>query len=948
MALAGGTRLGTFEILDLVGAGGMGEVYRARDTRLERVVAIKVLPLHWADDPEMRQRFEREARTIASLNHPHICTLHDIGRHQDPASGAAIDFLVMEFLEGETLAQRLERGPLGLAEALRVAIAIADALDKAHRKGVTHRDLKPGNIFLVRGGGASDPPIAKLLDFGLAKLKASGVGRASGPAGVSGLPTDHQLTAHGAILGTLQYMAPEQLEGLEADARTDIFAFGVVLHEMITGSKTFEGKSRVLLMSAIAMAEPPPLSSVQPAASPALDHVVKTCLAKEAGDRWQTARDLLAELQWIAAGGADTITSAPASVARRTGGRLTWALFAVAAAFIGVAVTVPMAIYLRGAAEPDELRFRIPIQVSAEALQHTNPAAFDPANFAVSPDGRTVVFVARTGTGPQDPFNMYVRPIASVTPLRLPGTEGAEQPFWSGDSRSIAFIAGGKLKKVEASGGPPQNLCDVTDISGGAWNRDGTIIFGTARGLFRVSAQGGKPEALTTLESNETGHFWPYFLPDGRRYLYLAWSGQAGSRAIFAGTLDAKERTRVIAAESKAAYARSTGSGQAERGYLVFRRENAAFAQAFDASALAVTGEPVRVADEVTSNGSNGQGSFDVSHTGALVYYFGNVGPGAGPQSDGADWQLSWIGRGGQQLALAGPVGTYRGIAASPDGTRIAVHKHEAAGGDIHVIEPRGAFNRVTFDASRHNSMPIWSPDGTQIVYSALQKGKWGLYQTLSNGSGTEQLLFESDLPKAPMSWSPDGRRLVFWVQDPKTAGDVWVLPLEGDKKPAPLIATPFNESHPQISPDGKWIAYTSNSTGGRSEVYVRPFPAGSGVYQVSRAGGDWARWNPKGKELFFRSLGNGAFVGTIFSAPVNGAGPAFEVSDAREVVRTAALNLPHSSGDYHMYDVSPDGERFLVAQFVFTTGQTAAATLGADPPFGLIAALNWTSALDR
>ena len=534
---------------------------------------------------------------------------------------------------------------------------------------------------------------------------------------------------------------------------------------------------------------------------------------------------------------------------------------------------------------------------------------------------------------------MFVRPIGSVTPQRLAGAEEAAQPFWSADSRSIAFISGGKLKKVEASGGPPQDICETADFSGGAWNGDGTIVFGTAQGLFRVSAQGGKPVALTTLGASETGHFWPRFLPDGRHYLYLAWSGQASNRAIFAGTLDAKEKTRVMAAESKALYAAP--------GYLLFRRENTVYAQPFTAKTLALTGEPARVADEVTTNGSNGEGNFDVSRDAALLYFHGSTGAGAGPQSDTADWQLAWIDRMGGQLDTVGPFGPYRGLNVSPDGKRVAVHRHEATGGDIWVIEPRGAVTRLTFDASRHNSMPIWSPDGSRIVYSSLQKGKWGLYQTLSNGSGTEELLFESDLLKVPMSWSPDAKRIVFWVQDAKTAGDLWVLPLDGDKKPSPFVATSFNESHGQISPDGKWIAYTSNATG-RNEIYVQPFPAGSGRWQVSVAGGDWPRWKRDSKELFFHALGPSAFVEAMLSAAVTASGATFEAGGPKELVRTVGLNLSHSGGDYQMYDVSADGQRFLISQYVAQGAAPAAGPLRPDPANGLVVALHWTSALKK
>ena len=951
-ALPPGTRLGPYQIIEPIGAGGMGEVYKATDTRLERTVAIKLLTGQWAEDSEMRQRFEREAQIIASLNHPNICVLHDIGK-QDGA-----DFLVMEFLEGETLAARIERGPIPVEEALQIAIAITDALDKAHRRGVVHRDLKPFNVILGAGG-------PKLLDFGLAKrdgalslrdsrrgsTRPDSAGRAAAGSR-SQANTLTNLTTAGAIMGTLQYMAPEQLEGLEADQRTDIFALGAVIYEMITGKKAFAGKSRILLLSAIATANPEPMSVSQPAVPAALEHVIKTCLAKAPEDRWQTSRDLLAELEWVAEAGPEAGAGVTAGPARRKHSRLAWILPA-AAALVAAAVAAPAVMYFRGPRTAEEFRFQIPLSATAQPYDRPGGAANNArtmagTNFAVSPDGRSLAFVSRPNN--PDPYALYVRPLGNVTPQKLLQIEDASthgtQPFWSADSRFIGFLMQGKLKKIEASGGPPQDICEAGGMSGAAWNREGTILFGTASGLLRVSAEGGKPEQLTTLEQGETGHYWPHFLPDGRHYLYTAWHPESAKRAVVEGVLGGKEKTRVAAAESNPAYS--------DPGYLLFRRGNAVYAQPFDWKKPVLSGEPARVADEISFVNSNGWTDFSVAPGGVMAYF---QDPGAAGAGQDFDWQPAWTDLKASVLETPGPPGVYRGIELSPDGKRIAVHRHDASGGDIIVIEPRGSTTKLTFDATHHNSSPVWSPAGDRIAYSAFQKGKWGIYQVLSSGSGTEALLYESEPLKAPMSWSPDGKRIVFWVQDPKNGGDLWVLPLDGDKKPVPLIATPFNETRGQVSPDGKWIAYTSNSTG-RNEVYVQPFPSGSGRYQISFHGGDWPRWRGDSKELFYHTIAltqdtpatTGQFRGgSLLSAAVKANGAVLEPESPKELIRTWGINHAHSGGDYQMYAVSADGKRVLTFQLVVSANGGPAGDLGGpDPPLSITVAMNWAAGLKK
>ena len=716
-----GTRLGPYEITALIGAGGMGEVYRAVDTRLDRRVAIKVLPAYVASDTHLRQRFEREARTIAGLNHPHICVLHDVGREGD------VDFLVMEELTGETLADRLKKGPLPIDLALKYAIEILDALDKAHRHGVVHRDLKPANIFLVtrsaaplstaarveRRRSAAGDSYVKLLDFGLAKVQTGAVV----PAGLSRATTgEPDLTGQGTILGTIQYMAPEQLEGADVDARTDIFAFGAVLYEMVTGRKAFEGKSQVSLMAAILDSDPKCVSELQPLIPPALEQVIQGCLAKASEDRWQTAHDVMKQLQWIAAGGLQAGASALPSSARTSRSKWAW----IAASFVvGLALaSIAAVLYLRVPEDVNQTRFLI------------TPAELAPAPaIAVSPDGRRIAFLAKSSP---TVFSLFVRSMESVEFQMLPGTTGAVFPFWSPDSRHLGFFANGALKRIDISGGPPQTVCETSNFVGGTWGADGTILFGTFPGpVKRVSASGGEPTDVTAVAPpQEVGHASPVLLPDGRHFLFMAFnSGGAPTGTLNLGSLDSKQRTQLVKLASAVSYAAP--------GYVLFHRNGTLMAQPFDIKRLSFSGDAVRIADGVAVDSFGVFGNYSVSNAGVLVFHAVATG---GPS------RLTWYDRSGKPLGAVGTPGEYRGIALSPDGKLIAVHQHQQpAGGDIWVLDQeRGAFTPLTSNPS-HNISPMWSRDGRTLAFASDRDGGiFNIYQKPSGGGGNDEQVLKS------------------------------------------------------------------------------------------------------------------------------------------------------------------------------------------------------------
>ncbi|HSD72286.1 MAG TPA: protein kinase [Thermoanaerobaculia bacterium] len=854
MTLSPGTRLGPYELVAPVGAGGMGEVYRARDTRLERTVAVKVLPAHLSSSAESRQRFEREAKTISQLSHPHICALYDVG-NQD-----GVEFLVMEYLEGETLSDRLLKGPLAFDQVLRFGIEIVDALDKAHRQGIVHRDLKPGNVMITKSG-------VKLLDFGLAKAVAP-AGKTSGAA-LTALPTQagSNLTQEGTILGTFQYMAPEQLEGREADARTDIFAFGCVLYEMATGQKAFSGKSQASLISSIMGSQPPPVSAVSPMTPPAFDRVVRTCLAKDADDRWQTAHDVMLELKWVAEGGSAAGLPAPV-VAKRKNRERFWM---AASAILGIA-TVLLAVR---SFRPSTSETR-PVRLSL--LPPANAAYESMTSMAVSPDGRQIAFVGQTVDARR---SLWVRDLDALKPRSLAGTDGATLPFWSPDNRFLGFFADGKLKKIDASGGPPQVLAPAPFPGGGTWSRDAVIVFtpNIFDPLYRVSASGGTAVPVTKLGPREEAHRSASFLPDGRHVVFMADARRTEDHRIKIADLDSGKVQDLLGAVSNVAFA--------QPGFLLFVRAGSLLAQPFDPKRLRLAGEPVVVGESLTESGAtNHQFEFSVSESGVLAY-----------RSADARSQLTWVDRNGRPLGRIGEPVRRGLVGLSPAGNQVAYEQLDADGrnADLWLLDvSRATTSRFTFDPASEYA-PIWSPDGSRIVFGAYRKDAFeDLYLQSSAAGSQESLLLRSGDDKTPTSWSPDGRFILF--ESSTTNGiDLDVLSLEGSPKAEPFIHTQFDETRAVFSPDGKRVAYVSNESG-REEIYVTSFPGHAGRRQVSTAGGTRPRWRADGRELFFGARGGKLMV---VEALPNG-----DFGDPRELFQLRGARD---------YAVAADGQRFLV-----------------------------------
>ena len=868
----------------------MGEVYRARDTRLDRTVAIKVLPEALAADPQLRERFDREARAISSLNHPHICALYDVGHHPSTGSGQGLDFLVLEYLEGQTLAERLASGagagPHGTAlppqDALKIAIEICDALDKAHRSGIVHRDLKPANVMLTKAG-------AKLLDFGLARSAAPVVST----TGLSMLPTTPpNLTAQGAILGTFQYMAPEQIEGLEADARTDIFAFGALLFEMLTGRPAFEGKTRASLLGAILKDEPPRVSALRPLAPAALDRIVGTCLAKDQDDRYQSARDLLRDLKWVASGSSE-VAGTPAATAPPRSNKVAWWVAAVAT--VAAIATAGWAFRRPYAAPPpaDAVQFTIN---APDNMAFGGPSAGGTGTatqIAVSPDGRHIVFVA--GAGEQ--YQIWLRAVGAVTAQPIPGTEEGAFPFWSPDSRSIAFFASGKLKKVQIGGGPPIALCDAPAARGGTWSRNNVIVFAPSiGGLMRVPGAGGTPTAITALDpsTGETNHRWPSFLPDGRHFLYTATIGTccpaSKPATVRVGSIDRDEpAVSLFQAESSVRFS---------AGHLLFARDDRLMAQPFDPQQRKLTGDAFPLVERVSNEGSRYAG-FSVSEASMLVF-----GTGARESQ-----RLVWLDRTGKATGTLSVAAPYFSLALSPDEKQVAVVLTSGSpeNRDVYIVDvARDQSMRLTTDPGFDFS-PVWSPDGLRIAFEGRRAGKVFIRQKQVLGTAPDEpLLPAADLPfvgASPTSWSSDGR-FIAYTQGAGTSGDVWVVPVGGNRQAFPIAQTAAMETSGMFSPDGRWLAYTSDD-GGRREIYVQPFPADGRRYKVSRNGGSHPVWRGDGKELFYLREPDGMLI----AVPIPTGTPGWNPGAEQELFNPGAIRLNPSQ----QYAPTRDGKRFLV-----------------------------------
>ena len=857
MSLKPGERITPYEIVGLLGAGGMGEVYRARDARLGRDVAIKVLPAAFAGDPERLGRFELEARAAAALNHPNILAVYDIGQYSSPGSGHAYPYIVTELLEGDTLRERLEGGALPVRKAVEYAVQVAKGLAAAHDKGIVHRDLKPENIFVTADGRV------KILDFGLAKLTQPEPAFAA-----TALHTAPPNTQAGMVLGTIGYMAPEQVRGLAADHRADIFAFGAILYELLSGHRAFRGETPMDTMTAILKEDPPALPATERHVPPALERIVARCLEKAPAARFKSADDLAFALESLSTRSeALPLVTGRVKVARRE--QAAWL-----AAAVGLVAALAIAVaYVTRAAGPTaapEMR-----------LQIVTPPNASPISFALSPDGATLAFLA----GGQ----LWLRPLASETARAIPGTEGAasggsQTPFWSPDSRSLGFFTTNQLKRIDIDTGLVQALADTSIAIGGTWGSEGIILFAPSPSspIMRIGAGGRELAEATHLDApRQVGHRFPQFLPDGRRFLFLV-QGTSESRGVYVGSLDSAETRRLLDGDTPAVFAPPSS--------LLFMRQEALLAQPLNLETGDLAGDPVPLAARVTI----APGGFN-----ALAASASMAGPIAYRAHTGAV-QLFWADRAGRQIGLVGQpdAGQPGQSSLSPDGRTLALTRTVNGNTDVWLMDlERNVVRPFTFETTRDVNA-TWSPDGRRIVFQSERAGVYDIYEKPADGTGTETLLLASPQAKIINDWSPDGRFILYQVQDPTTQNDVWVLPLTGDRKPFVVAQTQFAETGARFSPDGHWIAYVSNETG-RSEVFVQPFPGPGGKIQISAGGGTVPQWRRDGREIYYLGPNN-----RVMAVPIAVTGTTLQ----------AATPVPLFTAPTAAMVASLDGQRFLVS----------------------------------
>ncbi len=865
MALSSGAKLGPYIIESTAGAGGMGEVYKAKDSRLDRTVAIKVLSVQVAGNQDLRLRFEREAKAISSLNHPNICTLFDIG-HQD-----GVDYLVMEYLEGETLASRLLRGPLSVPDLLNIAVQIADGLDKAHRQGLIHRDLKPGNIMLTKSG-------AKLLDFGLAKLQESG-GLVHGQSGITRTTTP--LTGEGAIIGTLQYMAPEQLEGKEVDARTDIFAFGAILYEMATGRRAFDGGSQASLIASIIKEQPRAIAELQPMSPPMLERVIRQCLEKDPDHRWHTAGDLKRSLLWINEGGSQVGVPLQVSVRRKSRERMLWAatgVLGLAALALGAKILLQ--------AKPELRVARFSITQEPRYSGTTWPM--------ISPDGKYVAFQAQDSARV---FKIWVRPMNSLQAIPLEGTDGANRPFWSPDSKFLAFFDNrNQLRRIPATGGPTLLICEAPHASDGTWGSDGIIIFdgNAADSLRQVPAAGGPVTQASFINRavGETGHAWPWFLPDGKHYLFNTFASIPGTGQqsyLMSGTLGSRESKKLATVESRVVYSTA--------GYILYMKDRILVAQPFNADKQEITGDPIPLTNEVTS--LDERALFSVSNDGQLLYQRGTAI---------SERRMVWVDRTGKELSEEMPPSGFENVALSPDGKRIAYELTSNNGNqtDIWVRDlQRQISSRLTFNEAA-DVWPVWSADNSRVYFGSDRKdnlGKWSIFSRLANGTGSDEELPRSDsTPFITQSAYPDGSALVVMSVPITRVFDIWKLELRSGKM-EPLLNSEFSERWASISPNSQYIAYSSNESG-RAQVYIQQLGAGGGKWQITSVNTRMAQWRADGRELYCVSAD-----GNLMATPISYEG-GLQIGQPTVLFRKPFyFDITYTNSSYQ---VTRDGQRFL------------------------------------